>query len=259
MSLIVDHKVTFRSEAFLAEVAMACRNVGTIPGSNYVNLQTILDELQAHGVESITVIRGMKRKGRLKIEIIEDDRHEFPAFVKFSPSVTLFVQKGVWSRFLEGRSEERVILAHEIGHIMVHDDEAKPFAGDRNSEGRFVEDEYFAEWQADRIADHLLIPTQLALRLNNAAQIAFTCNVPEKFAADRLANVRSIKKISIHNFSANLAPFAATSPWLKMATNENATPAVFRRGKPNSMSYKAPTAVSRGLRTANHSQPTNVT
>lgn len=195
MSLIVDHKVTFRSEAFLAEVAMACRNVGTIPGSNYVNLQTILDELQAHGVESITVIRGMKRKGRLKIEIIEDDRHEFPAFVKFSPSVTLFVQKGVWSRFLEGRSEERVILAHEIGHIMVHDDEAKPFAGDRNSEGRFVEDEYFAEWQADRIADHLLIPTQLALRLNNAAQIAFTCNVPEKFAADRLANVRSIKKI----------------------------------------------------------------
>src|SRR5229473_2970003 len=195
MSLIVDHKVAFRSEAFLAEVAMACRKIGTVPGSNYVNLQTILDELQAHGVESIYAIRSMKRKGRLKIEIIEDNRHEFPAFVKFSPTLTLFVQRSVWSRFREGRSEERVIIAHEIGHIMVHDDEAKPFVGGETAETRFVQDEYFAEWQADRIADHLLIPTQLALRLNNAAYIAFACNVPENFAENRLSKVQSTKRI----------------------------------------------------------------
>jgi IrrE N-terminal-like domain len=195
MSLIVDHKVTFRSEVFLAEVAMACRKVGTAPGSNHVNLQTILDELQAHGVESIYAIPGMKRKGRLKIEIIEDDRHEFPAFVKFRPALTMFVQRSVWSRFLEGRSEERVIIAHEIGHIIVHDDEAKPFVGGKNAGTRFFEDEYSAEWQADRVADHLLIPTQLALRLDTAAHIAFTCNVPENFAADRLSNVRSIKRV----------------------------------------------------------------
>jgi hypothetical protein len=195
MSLILDHKVTFRSEVFLAEIAMACRKIGTIPGSNYVNLQTILDDLQAHGVESIYTIPGVKRKGRLKIKIITDDRHEFPAFVKFTPTLTIFVQAGVWSRFREGHSEERVIIAHEIGHIMVHDDEAKPFVGGHHGGARFVEDEYFAEWQADKVAEHLLIPTQLALRLGNATRIAFACNVPEKFAADRLSNVRSIKRV----------------------------------------------------------------
>src|SRR4051794_2525815 len=97
MSHITDHKVTFRSETFLAQVAMACRKIGTVPGSNHVNLQTILDELQAHGVESIFSIRVMKRKGCLKIEIIDDDRREFLAFVKFSPTLTLFVQRSTWS------------------------------------------------------------------------------------------------------------------------------------------------------------------
>ena len=195
MSLIVDHKVTYRSEAFLAEVAMACRNIGTIPGSNHVNLQTILDELQAHGVESIYAIRGMKRKGRLTIVVIDDDRYEFPAFVKFSPTLKLYVQKSVWSRFKEGRSKERVIIAHEIGHIMLHNDEAKPFTNENDRETQFTDNEHYAEWQANTFAYHLLIPTQLAQSLNDAERLAFTCNVPEDFASQRLSNVRKIKKI----------------------------------------------------------------
>jgi len=194
MSLITDHKVPFRSEAFLAEVAAACRKIGIIPGSDHVDLQTILDELQAHGVESIFVIRGMKRKGCLRIEIIEDEPHEFPAYVKFSPTLTLCVQKGVWSRFKEGRSKERVIIAHEIGHVMLHDDQAKPFVGNNDIKNRFAENEHYAEWQADTFADHLLVPTRLAQRLDEIDKIAFTCNVPDDFASRRLASVRAIKK-----------------------------------------------------------------
>lgn len=200
MSNIIDHKVKFRSEPFLAEAAMLCRKIGTKPGSDYVDLQTILDELEAHGVESILSIRGVRRKGRLKIEIIMDDMREFPAFVKFAPRLTLFVQDGVWSRFKEGRARERVIIAHEIGHIMLHDDEAKPFAPGEEYQTRFVQDEYYAEWQANKFADHLLIPTRLAQRLNDEEKIAFTCNVPEDFAANRLSDVRKIK-----------APLVATS------------------------------------------------
>jgi hypothetical protein len=194
MSLITDHKVTFRSEAFLSEVATVCRKLGTPPGSDYVNLQTILDELQAHGVESIYPIRGMARKGTLTIEIIEDDPHDFPAFVKFSPRLTLYVQKRIWSRFKEGQSAERVIIAHEIGHIMLHSDEAKPFVGAPNLETKFIEEGHYAEWQADTFADHLLIPTELAQRLDDSDKVAFAANVPERFAMRRLSNVRKIKK-----------------------------------------------------------------
>jgi hypothetical protein len=221
MSLIVDYKVTFRSEVFLAEVAMACRKVGTIPGSNHVNLQIILDELQAHGVESIYAIPGMRRKGRLKIEIIDDDHHEFPAFVKFSPTLTLNVQRSVWTRFREGHSQERVIIAHEIGHIMLHDDQAKPFAG-HTSKPQFAENEHFAEWQANKLAEHLLVPTQLALRLNDADHIAFTCNVPEKFALDRLSDVQSIKKVLNPRLVGEPCPRAATLQSSKMVAINNA-------------------------------------
>jgi hypothetical protein len=193
LSLIIDHKVKYRSEAFIAGAAMSCRKLGIKPGSNLVDLQIILDELEAHGVESIVSIPGIKRKGRLKIELIDDDPHEFPAFVKYDPRLTLFVQKGVWSRFKEGRSEERVIIAHEIGHIILHGDDAKPFAPAGDYQIRFAEKEDYAEWQADTFADHLLIPTELAQRLDDKHKLAFTCNVPDDFAARRLSDVRKTK------------------------------------------------------------------
>ena len=195
MSLITDHKVTYRSEAFISEVATACRKLGTPPGSNYVNLQTILDELQAHGVESIYRIRGVAIKGTPTIEIIDDDPHDFSAFVKFSPRLTLHVQRSIWSRYMEGQSAERVIIAHEIGHIMLHSDEAKPFVGAANPETKFIEEGHYAEWQADTFADHLLVPTELAQRLDDPDKIAFAANVPERLAMRRLANVQKIKKV----------------------------------------------------------------
>jgi IrrE N-terminal-like domain len=194
MSLI-DHKVPFRSEAFVAGVAMACWRLGTVPGSNLVNLNTILDELQAHGVESIVQIPGAKRKGRLKIEPIEDSLYEFPAYVKFTPTLTMCVQKGVWSRFQEGRSEERIIIAHEIGHIVLHNDEAKQFSRDKNLQIRFAGDEDSAEGQANTFTDHLLIPTHVAERIKDVERVAFACNVPQGFAFDRMSAVGRAKKI----------------------------------------------------------------
>lgn len=194
MSLI-DHKVPYRSEAFLASAATTCRRIGAAPESNRVNLQIILEELQAHGVESIFTIPGMKRKGRLKIEIIEDSPNEFLAYVKFKPTLTMFIQRTVWIRFREGHTEEQVIVAHEIGHIMLHDDEAKQFSRDESLQINFADDENSAEWQANRFADHLLVPTRLAQQYNDAIQIAFLCNVPDYFAHERLANVRQIKKV----------------------------------------------------------------
>jgi hypothetical protein len=192
---LVDHKVPFRSEAFIAGVAMTCWRLGTVPGSSLVNLSTILDELQAHGVESVVQIPGAKRKGRLKIEPIDDSPYEFRAYVKFTPTLTMYVQKGVWSRFQEGRSEERIIIAHEIGHILLHNDEAKQFSRDKSLQIRFAGDEDSAEGQANTFADHLLIPTHVAERIKDVEGVAFACNVPEGFAFDRISAMGRAKKI----------------------------------------------------------------
>jgi hypothetical protein len=189
-----DYKVTFRSEAFIADIATACRAIGTKPGSRYVDLQVILDELQAHGVESIYKIRGVRTKGRLTIELSDDDSTQPKAHVEFKPRLTLRVQRSVWKYFQDGHSEEREIIAHEIGHIMLHDDNAKPFSQDGSLQVSYAEDEDSAEWQANRFADHILIPTALAQEIHDANQLAILTNVTELFAFERLAAVRSIKR-----------------------------------------------------------------
>ena len=190
-----DYKGPFRSEIFIADATMVCWNLATLPGSNLVNLNTILDELVAHGVESIFHVPGIMRKGRLKIETIEDDPREFPAYVKYSPTLKLCVQKKIWSRFQEGYSKERIIIAHEIGHVMLHSDDPKQFSRDKSLQINFAENEYSVEWQANTFADHLLIPTHIAERIKDISRVAFACNVPEDFAYERLTAIWRAKKM----------------------------------------------------------------
>ncbi|MCG6204144.1 ImmA/IrrE family metallo-endopeptidase [Rhodopseudomonas sp. HC1] len=189
-----DYKVAFRSEAFIAEAASKCRAIGTRPGLRYVDLKVVLSELEAHGVESIFRIKGTKSKGRLKIELIENDQSQPEAYVVFSPRLTLRVQEDVWTRFQAGHSKEQEIIAHEIGHIMLHDDNAKPYSQDGSRQIAFADQEDSAEWQAHRFADHVLVPTELAQQINDVDRIAVICNVTDAFAAERLEAVRAIKK-----------------------------------------------------------------
>jgi IrrE N-terminal-like domain len=194
VSLLVDYKVPFRSEAFIAELAMRCWRIGTVPGSKCVDLKVILTELESHGVESIVQIRGMKRKGRLHIELIDDDAGKSPAYVEFSPKLKMYVRKTVWARFQKGYSKERVIIAHEIGHILLHSDEAKQFSRDPALQIQFADDEDSAEGQANLFADHFLIPTPLGQQIRDGNRLAFVCNVPDGFAFDRLAAIAHNKK-----------------------------------------------------------------
>ncbi|UYO47354.1 ImmA/IrrE family metallo-endopeptidase [Rhodopseudomonas palustris] len=205
-----DYKVAFRSEAFIAEAASKCRAIGTRPGLRYVDLKVVLNELEAHGVESIFRIKGTKSKGRLKIEVIKNDQSQPEAYVVFSPCLTLRVQEGVWTRFQAGHSKEQEIIAHEIGHIVLHDDNAKPYSPDGSRQISFADQENSAEWQAHRFADHLLVPTTLAQQINDVDGIAIACNVTEAFAAERLEAVRAIKK-PLNLFSSEPCPHCGTS------------------------------------------------
>jgi hypothetical protein len=197
MSLL-DHKVRFMSEAAIAIAAAACREIGTPRGSALVNLRTILEDLEAHGVESIYRLPWSKPKGRLKIEIVENSKREFPAWVKFSPALVLFVQRTIWRRFLEGYSKEREIIAHEIGHIILHDATAMPFVGDKRLYLKFTgSQEDFAEWQADTFAEHLLIPDTVVKKYMNAEKIAYHCNTENVYAGERLSRyIKSLKQIT---------------------------------------------------------------
>lgn len=194
MSLL-DHKVQFISEAAIAIAAAACREVGTPRGSFLVDLKIILEELKSHGVESIYKLPWSRPKGRLKIQIVKDSRSEFPAWVKFSPSLTLFVQNSIWHRFLSGYPKEREIIAHEIGHIILHDHTAMRFVGSKELYLKFTgSKEDFAEWQADTFAAHLLIPDSLIQKYISAEKIAYHSNTEDAYAKERLAHYTKLLK-----------------------------------------------------------------
>src|ERR1700686_950198 len=66
-------------------------------------------------------------KGRpFKIEFVDMAEGGKPAFVKFRPLV-LHVDRETWELAGQGEEKSRHILAHEIGHLLLHDHFAKAF------------------------------------------------------------------------------------------------------------------------------------
>lgn len=112
-----------------------------------------------------------------------------PAKVTFSP-LTLHVSPVVWRHAeLYNSPLERYILAHECGHVILHDGNAKGFSSDKETRVSSVEKFRSAEWQADRFADFLLMPTPVAERYTCAKELGIRSGVPEEMAALRLQHV----------------------------------------------------------------------
>ncbi|SFC64096.1 ImmA/IrrE family metallo-endopeptidase [Devosia psychrophila] len=112
-----------------------------------------------------------------------------PAKVTFDP-LTLHVRASTW-RIAEFQNSplERYILGHECGHILLHDGRAKGFSSDPASRVSSVEKFRSAEWQADRFADFLLMPTIVAERYSSAHQLGIRAGVPEQMAKERLSQI----------------------------------------------------------------------
>lgn len=88
------------------------------------------------------------------------------------------------------------VAAHEIGHIMLHDETAKEFSSEAEARIPFRrEDDESAEWQAHKFAGHLLLPTRAVQKIDDPEKLEFLCNAPGQLVTERLATVRSIKKI----------------------------------------------------------------
>ncbi|MGB9896949.1 ImmA/IrrE family metallo-endopeptidase [Thermanaerothrix sp.] len=106
----------------------------------------------------------------------------------------LFSLKDNWFCYINSRYPPRTqkwTLAHELGHFMLHQDFSYLF-----TDGMFPCAEVDAEWQANRFAAELLMPTREVLRALS------------EFPQDSLKRVFEIsKKFDI--------PVAATAWWLR--------------------------------------------
>jgi len=178
-----DYYVDFRSEETIAQIATQLRDAHGSRNDDTFNIVEFVEQtLPAQ-------LKGSKR-GRLKVQFYDRDfKEDDPAYVTFDP-LTLYSDTGVWMDARIGEAYPRYVIAHEIGHIVLHDHSAKAFSNDRSAQIRFAEDGHSAEWQANTFAGHFLLPTQNVQKLQNVTVIAAYCQVPDNLALERVLAVK---------------------------------------------------------------------
>ncbi len=181
--MATDHYVGYRSEETIAQLAVNLRDAR---GSRSDPTFDIVDFVET------TLPRYLKsrKKGPLKIEFYDRDfPQDDPAYVTFNPP-TLHVDRTIWADAKAGVEYARFIIAHEIGHIVLHDNLAKAFSSDRSAQIRFADDGQSAEWQANTFAGHFLAPDIVVERLREVGVIVAYCQAPDKLARERVLTLK---------------------------------------------------------------------
>jgi hypothetical protein len=172
-----DHYVTYRSEEDIANIAFRWRQVGNV--TNDANFDIV------DFVENVLSKR-FTAKGALQIRLFDAVPGDHLASVTYNP-LTLHVDSEVWEFAKRGNPEYRHMIAHEIGHILLHDHYARPFSNDRSKQIKFALDECSAEWQANTFAGHFLLPDHVMQSFDDYHCMAAHCAVPQILAEERTA------------------------------------------------------------------------
>lgn len=132
-----------------------------------------------------------KLEGGLEVVRFDDRSPEDPpAFVTFLPS-KMHVHRPIWRLAeLDGHDYSRFIIAHEIGHLVLHKDQAMAFSGQLAASPTYYPEHECSEWQANMFALHFLIPPEVTQQLNNIDAIVELCRVPELLACEAVAKYR---------------------------------------------------------------------
>ena len=188
-----DHWVELRAEQQIENVARRWRRAAEKRyQSDFFNMVEFIKDL---------VQQGPSHPDYLRIKFFERSHAGPPAKVGYKP-LTLWTHVDVWAAARDQNDEyARYVLAHECGHIALHDHTAKAYSG---VDGKRIpkEDEFrSAEWQADRFADHLLMPTEIVERVSNAHDLAIRCGVELHRAQIR---IEAVQKYWLLNGQPNL-------------------------------------------------------
>jgi hypothetical protein len=182
-----DHYVPFRHEETIAEIALAWRREARNENNGYFD---VVDFVQR------TLSRGLK-KGLLRVCFFTrscDDGN--PAYVEFDriKGPTLFVDEEIWELAQRGDPMARFIVAHEIGHLVLHDHYAQAFSNDPAVRLKYSVKECSAEWQANVFASCFLLPDHIVTSLRDVDALTGTCSVTRQLAEERLGVIRKPRR-----------------------------------------------------------------
>jgi hypothetical protein len=195
-----DYKVEFRREELIADEAWARRVRAGNESSGYFNVAEFIEI-------------GLPLDPKIgPIRIVHDTTaSDPPAFVTYQPRRILHIDREIWELMRQGEPEARYIGGHEAGHLVLHDHRAQAFSGDPELQIKFASNEYSAEWQADRFADHLLLPKKLVVAVNDENEL-MAFGVTRDLVRRRLRDTRPKPRLTVR-INGMPAQNAEISPW----------------------------------------------
>jgi len=170
-----DYKVDFVHKDVIAETALRLRELAGNENLAYFDIVDFVER----------VLRPEARRP-FNLNLIKTALGETPAYVDFNP-LTLHVDDEVWQDARDGDPMARFIIAHEIGHLILHDHRAKAFSNDPAERIQYAQPEYSTEWQAHTFAYYFLVPDRIAAAFNDIHQLAAACGITKEIARERIA------------------------------------------------------------------------
>lgn len=182
MSHPTDYKVAERSAKQLANDADALRRL--------LGAELRAEFNPLHALELFSKKEVLPGKGLLKVTEFDAPPGCKRARVKYNP-LRLFIDRDVLDAARIGFPFERFVLAHEIGHLVEHDDTAKAFSASDAERLTAWPKESLAEWQADTFADNLLVPRKFLFSYRfDARAIAEACNVEREVVERQISALK---------------------------------------------------------------------
>ena len=168
-----DHKVSFLREETIEEAAIAWLREGDIYNRPYFN---IIDFVKNCLMKKL-------RKGPFKIALFDAKPNDKLAYISFNP-LTLNIDREIWLNAGIGEPFARLVVAHEIGHLIFHDAFAQAFRTTplfvlRRSRRKTP------KWQAHTFAYYFLMPTHI-VALHDLEALIGICGVTREIAIARL-------------------------------------------------------------------------
>jgi Zn-dependent peptidase ImmA (M78 family) len=128
----------------------------------------------------------------LKIEVLPDaEMREDDGLTTFEPRhVTIQIKRSVYANAIFGDGRSRMVLAHELGHAVMHEGAPKARRTFGNISPKYLKAFASAEHQAKVFAAALLIEESVAANCNTPEELAIECMVSMQAATIEFQRVK---------------------------------------------------------------------
>lgn len=179
-----DAPVHRMDEPEIASLAARLRSLCRVASSERIDIGVILEWLTQNS---------LPEKGKLEIVECNPDPKRYKALVTYDP-LRLHIFKTVLRHGRLGDPCSKYIIAHEVGHMVLHDRHAKPFS--INPVAPTIFGNNSAEWQANRFADHLLFPDHILMEMISIDGAMKRCGITRELADARWPLRNQLLKIN---------------------------------------------------------------